>query len=68
MLVKDEVCESCGRHKGERHKSTESRPDIEELMVMESDGYCEATDGCTVEPDGYCPHGHQSWLLNLHLI
>lgn len=24
---------------------------------------CEATDGCEVDPDGLCPHGHPSWLL-----
>ena len=23
---------------------------------------CEATDGCWVEPDGDCEHGHPSWL------
>lgn len=32
------------------------------------DSVCEATDGCTVEPDGSCPHGKQSWLLILGLI
>lgn len=28
----------------------------------------EATDGCIVEPDGMCPHGHPSWLVRLGLI
>ena len=28
----------------------------------------EATDGCTVEPDGTCPHGHPSWLLVLGYV
>jgi hypothetical protein len=28
----------------------------------------EATDGCWIEPDGVCPHGHPSWLLRLGLI
>jgi hypothetical protein len=27
-----------------------------------------ATDGCPVEPDGTCPHGHVSWLVYLGLI
>ena len=31
------------------------------------DGGCEATDGCWLEPDGICPHGHPSWLLKLGL-
>ena len=32
------------------------------------DGDCEATDGCIVEPDGACPHGHPSWLILHGLI
>lgn len=32
------------------------------------EGGCEATDGCWVEPDGYCPHGCPSWMLVLGLI
>lgn len=32
------------------------------------DGVVEAADGCTVEPDGVCPHGHESPLLVLGLI
>ena len=35
---------------------------------FEEDGGCEATDGCFVEPDGTCPHGHPSWFLVLGLI
>ena len=40
-------------------------PDIETLMEWEAEGGCEATDGCWVEPDGTCEHGHRSWLLEL---
>lgn len=44
-------------------------PDLETLMEwMMEDGGCEATDGCWVEPDGVCPHGKKSWLLELGLI
>ena len=43
-------------------------PDLETLMSWEAEGGCEATDGCWVEPDGTCPHGHRSWLLELGLI
>ncbi len=43
-------------------------PDMEMLRAWESEGFCEATDGCVVEPDGTCPHGHRSWLLELGLI
>jgi len=35
---------------------------------ISDDGGCEATDGCWVEPDGICPHGHPSWALYLGYI
>jgi hypothetical protein len=38
-------------------------PDIDELAEMMEEGYCEATDGCIVEPDGRCEHGFPSWLI-----
>lgn len=68
--MSDHVCESCGRDigAGERHKATQPRPDMDTLEEWVSDCMCEATDGCTVEPDGECPHGHRSWLLVLGLI
>lgn len=46
----------------------EPRPSISTLQKWMSEGGCEATDGCWVEPDGTCPHGHQSWLLVLGMI
>jgi hypothetical protein len=66
-LVNVATCESCGRHFGERHKATTPRPTAEELMEMEMEDY-QATDGCTVEPDGVCPHGHSSWALQLGMV
>lgn len=47
---------------------TTERPDIETLEEWDSGGGCEATDGCWVEPDGVCEHGHPSWLLRLGYI
>jgi hypothetical protein len=38
------------------------RPDRETLQEWMSEGGCEATDGCRVEPDGTCEHGKPSWL------
>ena len=32
------------------------------------DQNCEALDGCTVEPDGYCEHGAPSFLIAMGLI
>jgi len=44
------------------------QPTMEQLMEWEAEGGCEATDGCWVEPDGYCEHGCPSWLIALGLI
>lgn len=47
---------------------TEPEPDDEQLRLWVLDSVCDATDGCTVEPDGWCEHGHVSWLVYLGLI
>lgn len=47
---------------------TDDEPDMDTLEFWTFDGVAEATDGCTVEPDGRCPHGHVSWLIHLGLI
>lgn len=47
---------------------TEQEPDIEQLEEWAMDSVVEATDGCHVEPDGVCPHGHVSWLIYLGYI
>lgn len=44
------------------------QPDMDQLDEWLDEGYCEALDGCIVEPDGTCPHGQPSWLLHLGLI
>lgn len=49
-------------------KPTEDEPDDEQVEHWVFDSVCEATDGCCVEPDGVCEHGHPSWLLYLELI
>lgn len=43
-------------------RPTVKQPSIKtmERWVL-SEGKCKATDGCTVELDGKCPHGHVSW-------
>ena len=42
--------------------------DFEDLEAIMFDGVAEAADGCTVEPDGRCPHGHVSPLIVLGMI
>lgn len=44
------------------------RPSLSQLEEWMSDGICEATDGCIVEPDGTCEHGCKSWLLVMGMI
>ena len=51
-----------------RHEPTVPEPTLEQIQAWESEGGCEATDGCWVEPDGTCPHGHVSWMRYLGLI
>lgn len=43
-------------------------PSITTMEKWMNTGIAKATDGCKVEPDGTCPHGHQSWLLVKGLI
>lgn len=44
-------------------------PDLETLEAwLWKDGGAEATDGCWVEIDNTCPHGHPSWLLRLGMV
>jgi len=43
-------------------------PEIDQLEEWGNDGVVEATDGCRVEPDGICEHGHPSWFLYMGII
>lgn len=47
---------------------TEPQPSMDDLEEMASEGIATATDGCSVEPDGRCAHGAESWLLALGWI
>jgi len=57
-----------GPRQKERKMARTERPSWEQLEEWASNGECEATDGCMVEPDGICPHGNESWMLELGLI
>jgi len=67
-LVQVAECETCHRTFGERHKATMKIPSTACLERWVSAGIVGATDGCRVEPDGTCPHGHVSWLIRLGMI
>ena len=49
-------------------RPTDDEPHPDDLMDMLQDSICPATDGCTVEPDGICEHGHPSWFIYLGVI
>lgn len=67
-LVQVDQCPTCKRFRGERHKATRKRPSVATLERYVSNGIAKATDGCSVEPDGECMHGHSSWLMRLGYI
>ena len=50
------------------HHINRDPPSVEQLQEWFMEGICEATDGCIVEPDGTCPHGCNSWLIEMGLI
>jgi hypothetical protein len=68
MLVQTDRCETCGRARGQRHKATTPAPSLARLERMMDAQTVPATDGCRVEPDGICQHGHKSWLLRLGFV
>jgi hypothetical protein len=43
-------------------------PSDDQIAAWVVDSVCEAVDGCTVEPDGHCPHGSPSWLIQLGIM
>lgn len=52
-------------------KPTVEKPsdeEIEEMVMGLTLANPTATDGCEVEPDGVCPHGHASWPRYLGII
>ena len=52
-----------------RPEPQEDHPGEVQIIAILSDAApCMATDGCEIEPDGVCTHGHPSWLLRLGLI
>lgn len=72
----DQECKRCAigdygrerREDGIKHVATTPTPTVEQLQAWDFDGICEATDGCRVEPDGRCPHGHTSWLRVVGIV
>ena len=47
---------------------TTDKPSMDDMRDWDMAGGCETTDGCWVEPDGECQHGHPSWLIYLGWI
>ena len=52
-----------------RYKTpTKKQPTQKTIEKWFWDDYCKATDGCKVELDGCCSHGHVSWLIYLGVV
>jgi hypothetical protein len=56
-------------------KPTVAAPSEDALLAMMQDAVMdtgspgfETTDGCEVEPDGICEHGHETWLRHMGLL
>jgi hypothetical protein len=56
------------RRGGGASAPAEKRPSTRTLERWESDGGCETTECCWVEPGGTCEHGYPSWLRYLGYI
>lgn len=56
------------RADGVKHKATCKAPGLARLERFVSDGVACATDGCRVEVDGTCQHGHSSWVRALGYV
>ena len=63
----DQVADYFNRHPGYL-RAKGAIPKQSTLEKWAGDTICKATDGCRVEPDGICEHGHPSWLLALGYI
>jgi len=68
VVIDPNGCSTCKRAYGERHRACTKVPSLRTLEKWMDDGVAKATDGCRVEPDGKCPHGHNSWLMVMGLI
>lgn len=56
------------RTKGRTVHKVKSPPSLKTMGKWMADGVAKTTNGCRIEPDGTCPHQHQSWLLVLGFI
>lgn len=56
-------CPRCVGDGRSSHVPTVPRPSEDRLFDQLLDGSAEATDGCIVEPDASCKHGHPAWTL-----
>ncbi len=68
LMASKVFAEPPARKKARKARVSMKQPSEETIDKWMFDGYCKATDGCRVEPDGTCEHGCKSWALVLNLI
>jgi len=61
-------CPRCAGDLSQKHKPTTKAPSLATMERWSDSGIARASDGCKVEPDGRCPHGHSSWMRLLGII
>ena len=64
----DEQSNAGGKSVGDNESKARATISLEELMEMADEGEGVTACGCTVEPDGTCPHGKPSLMLEYGLI
>ncbi len=62
------VCPTCGQPRALPHVATTPMPALRQVLPGSADDtLTSATDGCPVDLDALCPHGHPSWARQLGL-
>lgn len=61
------VCPRCETGEG-KHRVLIPTPSFATFEKWMDNGVAKASDGCKVEPDGKCPHGHNSMLVLMGYI
>jgi hypothetical protein len=66
--VADQFADGQRRREQQWPEPSVERPSDDQTERWVYDSVVGATDGCRVEADGTCPHGHPSWLLAMGLV
>lgn len=60
-LTVTQICGLCNQPLGKPNRPTTKEPSQATIERWVNNGKARATDGCWVEADGVCVHGHEAW-------